>query len=173
MLQICVRGFLTCTEYCINCNAHWSHVTGGNSFNFLMATYSPLHSHKMFAINTLRPRQNGRHFRWYFKCTFLNANVWISIKVSLKFLMPPAQRSWRVVYCFHLVRPSVRPSVDKILLALYLLQYLPDSFHIYTSYQATSEGVSLVKFFRNSKMWSFFKFVNLTSCFDLGSNMNQ
>ena len=38
-------------------------------------------------INTLRPRQNGRHFPDdIFKCIFLNENVWISIKVSLTFV---------------------------------------------------------------------------------------
>ena len=38
-------------------------------------------------INTLRPRQNGRHFADdIFKCIFLNENVWISIKISLKFI---------------------------------------------------------------------------------------
>ena len=38
-------------------------------------------------INTLRPRQNGRHFADdMFKCIFLNGNVRISIKISLKFL---------------------------------------------------------------------------------------
>ena len=32
-------------------------------------------------INTLRPRQNGRHFTDYvFKCIFVNENVWISLK---------------------------------------------------------------------------------------------
>ena len=37
--------------------------------------------------NTLRPRQNGRHFPDdLFKCIFLNENVWISIKISLKFV---------------------------------------------------------------------------------------
>ena len=37
-------------------------------------------------INTLRPRQNGRHFPDnIFKWIFLNENVWISIKISLKF----------------------------------------------------------------------------------------
>ena len=36
-------------------------------------------------LNTLRPRQNGRHFAEdIFKCIFLNENVWISIKISLK-----------------------------------------------------------------------------------------
>ena len=36
---------------------------------------------------TVRPRQNGRHFPDdIFKCIFLNENVWISIKISLKFV---------------------------------------------------------------------------------------
>ena len=38
-------------------------------------------------INTLRPRQNGRHFADdIFKCSFFNENVWIPIKISLKFV---------------------------------------------------------------------------------------
>ena len=38
-------------------------------------------------INTLRPRQNGRHFSDdIFKCIFLNQNAWISLKISLKFV---------------------------------------------------------------------------------------
>ena len=38
-------------------------------------------------FNTLRPRQNGRHFPDdIFKCISLKENVWISIKMSLKFV---------------------------------------------------------------------------------------
>ena len=38
-------------------------------------------------INTLRPRQNGRHFADdILKCIFLNENVWIPIEISLKFI---------------------------------------------------------------------------------------
>ena len=38
-------------------------------------------------INTLRPRQNGRHFADdILNCIFLNENVWISFKISLKFV---------------------------------------------------------------------------------------
>ena len=38
-------------------------------------------------LNTLRPRQNGRHFADdIFKCIFLIENVWIPIKISLKFV---------------------------------------------------------------------------------------
>ena len=36
-------------------------------------------------VNTLRPRQNGRHFAEdIFKYIFLNENVWVPIKISLK-----------------------------------------------------------------------------------------
>ena len=38
-------------------------------------------------LNTLRPRQNGRHFPDnIFKWIFLNENIWISINISLKFV---------------------------------------------------------------------------------------
>ena len=38
-------------------------------------------------VNTLRPRQNGRHFPDdIFKCIFLNENGRVSIKISLKFV---------------------------------------------------------------------------------------
>ena len=38
-------------------------------------------------IDTLRPRQNGRHFAdEMFKCIFVNENVWIPIEISLKFV---------------------------------------------------------------------------------------
>ena len=41
----------------------------------------------MLTLNTLRPRQNGRHFADdMFKCIFLNENVWIPIKISLTFV---------------------------------------------------------------------------------------
>ena len=36
-------------------------------------------------VNTLRPRQDGRHFPDdILKCIFLNENVWISLTISLK-----------------------------------------------------------------------------------------
>ena len=39
------------------------------------------------AFSTLRPRPNGRHFADdTFKRIFLNENVWISLKISLKFV---------------------------------------------------------------------------------------
>ena len=37
-------------------------------------------------FNSLRPRQDGRHFADIFRYIFLNENVWISINISLKFV---------------------------------------------------------------------------------------
>ena len=40
-----------------------------------------------WCLNTLRPRQNGRYFADdIFKCIFFNENIWISLKISLKFV---------------------------------------------------------------------------------------
>ena len=40
----------------------------------------------LWVLNTLRPRQNGRHFAdEVFKCIFLNENVWTSHNISLNF----------------------------------------------------------------------------------------
>ena len=45
------------------------------------------HNNDKLELNILRPRQNGRHFPDdIFKCIFLNENVWIVIKISVKFV---------------------------------------------------------------------------------------
>ena len=68
------------------------------------------------------------------------------------------------VYWFHLVRPSVRPSVDRIVSTLYLPQYWPNPFHICTSYQTTSEDVWHARFiakFQKLKFGQIFAINNL------------
>ena len=46
-----------------------------------------LWSQKIMHLNTLRPRQNGRHFADdIFKCILLNENVWIGNKIPMKFV---------------------------------------------------------------------------------------
>ena len=85
----------------------------------------------------------------------------IEIRVSL--LYPRFNEVDRGVYWYHLVRLSVRPSVDRIVSALYLQQYSSDPFHICTSYQATSEGVwrvMPVSKFKNLKFLRIFKICN-------------
>ena len=58
-------------------NLCWEHVS---------PIYSLFQSPAQF--NTLRPRQYGRHFADdIFKCIFLNENVWILTRISLKFIL--------------------------------------------------------------------------------------
>ena len=41
----------------------------------------------LIKLNSLRSRQNGRHFcRWHCKCIFLNENFWISNKILMKYV---------------------------------------------------------------------------------------
>ena len=79
--------------------SHWSSFLSTRDINLYgnFQNYNELMSdrpgHRPFLlyfdlfVNTLRLRQNGRHFPDnIFKCIFLNENVWILIKVSLKFV---------------------------------------------------------------------------------------
>ena len=59
--------------------------------HYLNQWWSRLRTHvcitRLRWLNTLRPRQNGRHFADdILKCIFLNGNVWIPIEISLKFV---------------------------------------------------------------------------------------
>ena len=62
------------------------HIIDWENYCFYMDPYVS-HGKKAVKLNTLRPRQNGCHFPDdIFKCIFLNDNVWIWIKSSLKFV---------------------------------------------------------------------------------------
>ena len=62
-------------------------------------------------VNTLRPRQNGRHFPDdIIKCIFLNENIWISIKILLKFVsMDPVNKIISLVQVMVWLRPGDKP----------------------------------------------------------------
>ena len=81
--------------------------------------------------------------------------------VTCYLIIPPA--STKLIGGYTGITLSVCPSVDRIVSALYLQQYSSDPFHICTSYQATSEGVSRVmpvSKFKNLKFWRIFKICN-------------
>ena len=77
-------------------------------------------------VNTLRPRQNGRHFADdIFKRFFLNENVWIPIKISLKFVpKDPIDNIPALVQIMAWRRPGA---------SHYLKQWWLDYWRIYTS----------------------------------------
>ena len=79
--------------------------------------FNPLRAH---AVNTLRPRHNGRHFADdIFKCFFLNENVWIPIKFSLKFVPKvPINNIPALVRIMAWRRPGDKPLSEPIMVCL-------------------------------------------------------
>ena len=84
-------------------------------YGLQMCTYAVLETssihqvtHKLW-LNSLRPRRNRCHFTDdIFKCSFLNENVLISIKISLKFIPKgPHNNIWALVQ----IRPGPRQAI--------------------------------------------------------------
>ena len=71
-------------------------------------------------VNTLRPRQNGCHFTDdSFKCIFLNENVWISNKNSLKFIPKgPIDNIPALVQIIAWCRPGNKPLSEPMVVKL-------------------------------------------------------
>ena len=78
------------------CDAMWHHKATVNplraeffwgNINIYLHFMSFLHIDLTQVLNTLRPRQHGRHFPDdIFRCIFLNENIWIAINISLSFV---------------------------------------------------------------------------------------
>ena len=71
-------------------------------------------------FNTLRPRQNGRHLPDdIFKCIFMNENVWISLKISLKFVPKvPINNIPALVLIMAWCRPGDKPLSEPMMVSL-------------------------------------------------------
>ena len=74
-------------------------------------------------INTLRPGQNGRHFADdIFKCIILKDNVWISIKISLKFVPKgPINNIPALLQIMAWCRPGDKPLSEPMMVRLPML----------------------------------------------------
>ena len=81
------------------CSIRWKYLKISMKFAWIFMLDSRIYkvSHEIFTwfcfalfwcnyVNSLRPRQNGRHFADVFKRIFLNENVWILLKISPKFV---------------------------------------------------------------------------------------
>ena len=104
-----------CQLWYIPWNVHTiGHVThpGGHSLYCRQVTVNHL--------NTLSPRQNGRHFADYIsKCVFLYENVWISIKISLKFIPKgPINNIPALVQIMAWRRPGDKPLSEPMMVRL-------------------------------------------------------
>ena len=73
-----------------------------------------------FRINTLRPRQNGRHFAYdIFNCILLNENVWVMIENPLKFVPTgPINNIPALVQIMAWCRPGDKPLSEPMLVSL-------------------------------------------------------
>ena len=73
-----------------------------------------------YSFNSLRPRQNGRYFPDdIFKYIFLNENVWISIKISLKFVPKvPINNIPSLVQIMAWRRPGDKPLSEAMMVSL-------------------------------------------------------
>ena len=71
-------------------------------------------------VNTWRPRQNGRHFPDdIFKCIFFNENVWILLKISLKFVPKgPINKIPALVQIMAWRRPGDKPLSEPMMVSL-------------------------------------------------------
>ena len=71
-------------------------------------------------VNTLRPRQNGCHFADdIFKCIFLNENVSIPIKISMKFVPKgPIKNNPALVQIMAWRRPGDKPLSEPVMVSL-------------------------------------------------------
>ena len=72
-------------------NSGYKNTRTRHSFSYEVIIWSIrrniVHGGLMMYLNSLRPRQNGRHFADdIFNCISLIENVWISIQISLKFI---------------------------------------------------------------------------------------
>ena len=86
----------------------------------IVLSYAMASLHIHHDINRLRPRQNDRHFvHDIFKRFFLNENVSIPIKISLKFvLMGPINSILALVQIMAWCRPGAKPLPDPTMVRL-------------------------------------------------------
>ena len=95
-------------------------LTQNRTLNYQLLKYCSKGVLSRHSLNTLRPRQNGRHFPDdIFKCIFLTENVCISIKISLKFAPKvPINHIPALVLIMAWRRPGDKPSFEPMMLCL-------------------------------------------------------
>ena len=100
-------------------------------------------------INTLKSRQNGHHFADdIFMCIFLNENVWIRIKISLKFVpKSPINNIPALVQIMAWRRPGNKPLFEPMMaiLPMHICVIRPQWVQFfYKNHQFRHTGLSLL-----------------------------
>ena len=98
-------------------------------------------------VNTLRPKQDGCHFPDdIFKCIFLNENVWILIKISLKFVPNgPINNIPALVQIMIWRRPDDKPLFERKIIPIVRLNLCEEaSKHILIFYHFNTDVAEIV-----------------------------
>ena len=114
-------------NYCVNKTCFIiTHLIGVHCFNIFFHTlrpgdvYAPVNSVIIDSVNTLRPRQHGRHLADdMFRCIFFNENVWNLLKISLMFV--PKGRMNNISALVQIMawrRPGVKPLSEHMIVSL-------------------------------------------------------
>ena len=137
--KTCANSFLFAIFIMSNKCAYHIH---NHSEPFIHLTYAPLCAFPLVhrtcgnKLNTLRPSQNGRHFPDdIFKCIFLNENVWISIKIPLKFVPKgPINNIPALFQIMAWLRPGDKPLSETMMVTLltHICVTRPQWFNNYT-----------------------------------------
>ena len=109
----------------------------------------------LISINTLRPRQNGRHFADdIFKGIFFNENVWILIKISLKFVPKGSINNIpAMVQIMAWCRPGDKPLSEAMIVSLLMhicitrpqwVNMVPSSYMVSTSAGTLTAPMTLI-----------------------------
>ena len=103
------------------------------------------------SFNTLGPRQNGRHFADdIFKCIFVNENVWIPIKISLKFVPKgPINNMPALVQIMAWGRAGDKPLSEPMMVSLPTHICITRPQWVNTKYAAIQSFYSMVNFFKD------------------------
>ena len=126
----CTNPSLWWTASCLNSvNKRMSWLV--NAFHIIGLLWGESTDHRMWVIweammlmwhyfNTLRLRRNGRHFAdGIFKYIFLNENVWIPIKISIKFVPKgPINNIPALVQIMAWRRPGNKPLSEPMMVGL-------------------------------------------------------
>ena len=135
------RVHYICTMHCVQCTLEKQctayHVIRPHNKYICIIVWP--HNKYICMINTLRPRQNCRHFADdIFKCIFLNENVWISIQISLKFV-----RKGPTLKSFHRLRLGANQATSH-----YRNQWWLDYQCIYTSLGLKELSFCILNYFK-------------------------
>ena len=115
------------------------------------------HRRPQWVFNTLRPRQNGRHFPDdIFKCIFFNESMWFFVEISLKFvpkgLINNIPELVQIMACR---RPGDKPLSEPILVCLltHICGTRPQCVNNLLWYQQSLSGIGSLNYKNKMVSW--------------------